>query len=69
MPSPAPILPISHPKSSSKSPTRPNLLRNHELIECPNCERKFNKRAAERHIPVCKDIIAKPRPPPTKEEL
>ena len=30
------------------------------LIQCPNCERRFNQKAAERHIPVCKKIIAKP---------
>lgn len=30
------------------------------LIQCPNCLRRFNSNAAERHIPVCKNIIAKP---------
>lgn len=30
------------------------------LIQCPNCQRRFNEKAAERHIPVCKSIIAKP---------
>ncbi len=30
------------------------------LIECPNCQRRFNDKAAERHIPICKNIIAKP---------
>lgn len=30
------------------------------LIQCPNCQRRFNDKAAERHIPVCKSIIAKP---------
>jgi len=29
-------------------------------IKCPNCERSFGKKAAQRHIPVCKKILAKP---------
>ena len=46
-----------------------------ELEECPTCLRKFNPSkintaiivfiaAAARHIPKCKDIINKPKPPP-----
>jgi len=31
------------------------------LIQCPNCDRKFNQKAAERHLPRCKDIVAKPK--------
>ena len=30
------------------------------LVQCPHCGRRFNENAAERHIPKCKDIIAKP---------
>lgn len=30
------------------------------LIQCPHCSRRFNDRAAERHIPQCKSIRAKP---------
>jgi endogenous inhibitor of DNA gyrase (YacG/DUF329 family) len=30
------------------------------LIPCHNCGRRFNEKAAERHIPLCKNIIAKP---------
>lgn len=30
------------------------------LVECPHCQRRYNDKAAERHIPLCKDIIAKP---------
>lgn len=30
------------------------------FIPCPNCGRTFNEKAAERHIPKCKDIRAKP---------
>ena len=29
-------------------------------VQCPHCERKFNEHAAARHIPQCKNIIAKP---------
>lgn len=30
------------------------------LIRCQNCGRSFNERAAERHIPLCSNIKAKP---------
>ena len=30
------------------------------LVPCPNCGRSFNEKAAERHIPLCKNIRAKP---------
>jgi hypothetical protein len=30
------------------------------LIQCPHCSRRFNDRAAERHIPTCQSIKAKP---------
>eukprot|EP00602_Paraphysomonas_sp_CaronLab_P007237 CAMPEP_0185035260 /NCGR_PEP_ID=MMETSP1103-20130426/26334_1 /TAXON_ID=36769 /ORGANISM="Paraphysomonas bandaiensis, Strain Caron Lab Isolate" /LENGTH=221 /DNA_ID=CAMNT_0027572265 /DNA_START=650 /DNA_END=1315 /DNA_ORIENTATION=+ len=30
-------------------------------IECPTCGRKFNETAAARHIPKCRNIIAKPK--------
>lgn len=36
-----------------------------ELVPCPHCSRKFNPTTAERHIPKCKDIINKPKPPPS----
>ena len=31
------------------------------FVPCPNCGRTFNEKAAERHIPRCKNIIAKPK--------
>jgi hypothetical protein len=31
------------------------------FIPCPHCGRRFNEQAAERHIPKCKSIIAKPK--------
>lgn len=40
-----------------------------DMIQCPTCNRTFNKNAAERHIPRCADIINKPKPPPTKAEV
>lgn len=30
------------------------------LKQCPHCQRRFNDKAAERHIPQCQNIIAKP---------
>ena len=30
-------------------------------IQCPNCNRLFNKKAAQRHIGVCQDIVSKPK--------
>jgi DNA-directed RNA polymerase subunit RPC12/RpoP len=30
------------------------------LIPCPHCGRRFNEKAAERHIPQCQNIKAKP---------
>lgn len=30
-------------------------------VPCPHCGRRYNDTVAERHIPKCKDIIAKPR--------
>ncbi|CAG9323691.1 ZC2HC1C_1 [Blepharisma stoltei] len=34
-------------------------------ITCPHCSRKFGPIQAEKHIEKCKDIINKPKPPPT----
>jgi len=31
-----------------------------DLVPCPHCGRSFNERAAERHVPRCADIRAKP---------
>ena len=31
------------------------------LIGCPHCGRRFNQKAAERHIPKCQSIKAKPK--------
>jgi zinc-finger of a C2HC-type len=32
--------------------------------QCPYCLRRYSEQVAERHIPNCKNIINKPRPPP-----
>ena len=32
----------------------------HPQVQCPHCSRRFNAQAAERHIPKCVDIKAKP---------
>lgn len=34
-----------------------------EYVNCPHCLRRFAPIPAEKHIPVCKDIINKPNPP------
>lgn len=31
-----------------------------DRVPCPHCGRKYNATVAERHIPKCKDIKAKP---------
>ena len=30
------------------------------LVQCPHCGRRFNEKAAERHVPQCQNIRAKP---------
>jgi hypothetical protein len=42
----------------------PPLSLNPDYIQCPNCGRRFNQTAGSRHIPRCKDIINRPKPPP-----
>jgi len=37
-----------------------------DRVQCPYCPRKFAQQVAERHIPKCKNIINKPKPPPVK---
>ena len=39
-------------------PTDPSL---DDRVPCPHCGRKFNATAAERHIPKCSSIRAKPK--------
>lgn len=37
-----------------------NFIEDPSLIHCPHCSRKFSPKAADRHIPICNTIIAKP---------
>ena len=41
----------------------PPRTQNLDYVPCPYCERRFNKDVAERHIPRCKEIKARPAPP------
>jgi endogenous inhibitor of DNA gyrase (YacG/DUF329 family) len=31
------------------------------MVPCPHCDRKFEKHAAERHIPICQSVTNKPK--------
>jgi hypothetical protein len=37
---------------------------NPDYIQCPHCGRNYAPKVAERHIPKCVNIQAKPKPPP-----
>ena len=37
-----------------------------DYVQCPFCDRRFAQNVAERHIPKCKDIVNKPKPPPAR---
>ena len=39
-----------------------------DRVQCPYCERRYAQIVADRHIPRCKDIVNKPRPPPGKAD-
>eukprot|EP00474_Spongospora_subterranea_P011151 CRZ11609.1 hypothetical protein [Spongospora subterranea] len=34
---------------------------NTSFIPCPHCQRRFNAKAAERHIPLCSSIVNRPK--------
>jgi hypothetical protein len=38
---------------------------NPDYVSCPHCGRNYAPTVAERHIPKCANIIAKPKPPPS----
>lgn len=46
---------------SSYKPSKPDP----SLVQCPYCGRRFNQIAADRHIPICKNTINRPKPPPS----
>jgi hypothetical protein len=37
---------------------------NPDYVQCPHCGRNYAPNVAERHIPKCVNIQAKPKPPP-----
>eukprot|EP00667_Euglena_gracilis_P003429 EG_transcript_3437 len=39
---------------------------NPDYVQCPHCSRRFNQKAAERHIAACANTINKPRAPPKR---
>eukprot|EP00727_Mastigamoeba_balamuthi_P001956 m51a1_g11758 hypothetical protein (596) ;mRNA; f:209770-212117 len=39
---------------------------NPDYVQCPHCMRKFNQKAAERHIAACANSRSRPKPPPSK---
>ncbi|CAD8096102.1 unnamed protein product [Paramecium primaurelia] len=41
----------------------PELIENSQYVFCEYCKRSFDRYVAERHIPKCKEIKAKPKPP------
>ncbi|KAJ1619807.1 hypothetical protein T492DRAFT_889743 [Pavlovales sp. CCMP2436] len=47
--------------SISSLPVVLTSLDNDTRVECPTCGRRFSEVAAERHIPKCGDIRAKPK--------
>lgn len=48
-------------------PPPPSMTQHYDdYVQCPYCGRKYNEEVANRHIPKCKDIINKPKPPPSK---
>jgi len=48
-------------KDLSSLPPAPTNAMDSDLVPCPHCNRTFSEKAAERHIPHCKDMKAKPK--------
>jgi len=37
-----------------------------KLTECPCCSRRFNPQSTEKHINICRNVVNKPKPVPSK---
>lgn len=48
----------------------PPVSENPDYVTCPHCSRRFNEGAANRHIPLCKNMQHnKPKPKPTNAKV
>ncbi|CAE8656346.1 unnamed protein product, partial [Polarella glacialis] len=47
------------------SPVRTSNGYNNGKVNCPHCDRQFDKTAADRHIPICANVRNRPKPPPS----
>eukprot|EP00743_Colponemidia_sp_Colp-15_P005445 GILK01005854.1.p1 GENE.GILK01005854.1~~GILK01005854.1.p1 ORF type:complete len:632 (-),score=100.75 GILK01005854.1:118-1968(-) len=52
-------------RSLKDLPPPPKSEPNPDYVQCPHCSRRFNQIAAEKHVASCKNVINKPKPPPT----
>jgi len=48
-------------KTGAPMPAAVNTGPDMSLVPCPHCDRRFNAKAADRHIPQCQNIKAKPK--------
>ncbi|CAD8111522.1 unnamed protein product [Paramecium sonneborni] len=54
---------VENEGNEGRSIKTPQLVENSQYVFCEYCQRSFDRYVAERHIPKCKEIKAKPKPP------